>query len=325
MRARHILWKSVLLLGLCAGLQIALFLVIPPSPSHSDYFAASFDKQAVAQAPGHGRILFAGGSNVAFGVDSHQLERASGRPTINLGLHASLGLRYMINEVVSEARPGDLVVLAPEYEQFFGDLAYGDVTAFQLLEDNHGALRYYLSLPQEISLAKNIGAYNLRKCRDFLSIRQRLGLHTVQAGTQTQNAEPLPPIYARGSFDDRGDLVRHLDRPQPKTWIDPVSRVSDPLNTSAIADVRQMSMLLKSRGIDFCVVFPAVPKSWWQMNGDKADLVAGHLKGLSANTPESAIYDDSNFFDTYYHLNRQGREVRNEALSAILSSGCHPL
>jgi hypothetical protein len=61
------------------------------------------------------------------------------------------------------------------------------------------------------------------------------------------------------------------------------------------------------------------------MNGDRAELVASRLKDLAANTPQSGIYDDSYFFDTYYHLNRTGRELRTGQLGEILNSGCRPV
>lgn len=310
-------------MGLAASIQVALFLV--PPTSHPDYLDASIDKQALLEGPGTDRVLFAGGSNVAFGVDSFGVEKLAGRYTINLGLHANLGLRYMLQEVLSGARKGDLVVLVPEYEHFFGDVANGDVTGLQLLQDNPSALRFFESFGQALNLARNIGSYNLEKMRNLLALGRLVSTIRHRGATKQVENSFATGVYARSSFNERGDMVRHLDQPPPSTWLEPVLRINDPVNTAVFDEVEKTSKRLNSKGASLCVVFPAVPKRWWAMNGDRADSVASRLKDLAANTPESSVYGDSSFFDTYYHLNRRGREIRTEQLGAIVSSGCRPV
>ena len=336
----RIIWKGALLAGICGCVQLALFLVVPEPGPGDRYLAASLDKEKLLRGNSKDRVVFVGGSNVAFGVDSYGLEKALGRYTINLGLHAGLGLRYMIAEVAAAARRGDLVVLVPEYEHFFGDTAYGsDVTPLQLLQENPGAWRFFASRQQALSLARNIGAYNLRKCHVLASlefgelkaglvsgVRAIIGRPSAAVvAAQEVVGAGTSPLYARSAFNARGDVVRHVGRAQPSVWIDPVVRIDDELNVDLLKEIQQTAVAFRTQGIGFCVVFPAVPRSFWRTNGDKAALVGERLKEFAANTPESSVYDDKCFFDTPYHLNGPGREIRTRQLATVLRAGCYPM
>lgn len=45
------------------------------------------------------RIIFVGGSNLAFGLDSQRIKDSLNINVINYGLHAGIGLKYMIDDI----------------------------------------------------------------------------------------------------------------------------------------------------------------------------------------------------------------------------------
>lgn len=137
-----IVMKGALLAVLVAVVQGMLFLW-PTSRDvlHHTYFGAWQLKHQLLVDPGRNRIILAGGSNVAFSFDSTTLERALARPTINMGLHGDLGLAHMAHEVEDGARAGDLVVLIPEYEHFYGDTLNGAQAAAEVVQYQWSALR----------------------------------------------------------------------------------------------------------------------------------------------------------------------------------------
>ena len=118
------IWLAGRLIFLTALVAIAegLILIGPGSRSvAADSLSGRLSaKHQRLMGPGQHRLLLTGGSNLAFGVDSSRLQAATARETINLGLHGGLGLALMVHEVEDGARPGDLVLLIPEYEHFFG-------------------------------------------------------------------------------------------------------------------------------------------------------------------------------------------------------------
>ncbi|MEM6456278.1 MAG: hypothetical protein AAF772_14375, partial [Acidobacteriota bacterium] len=67
-------------------------------------------------------LLFAGGSNLPYGIHSDVIEQGLQVPVANLGMNAGLGLDWILNEVRHFAQPGDAVVLSLEY--FIGDGDY---------------------------------------------------------------------------------------------------------------------------------------------------------------------------------------------------------
>jgi hypothetical protein len=62
------------------------------------------------------RIIAVGGSGTLFSFDSEMATRRIGRPVVNFGTHAGLGLPYILDRAGRLLHPGDVVLLAPEYE-----------------------------------------------------------------------------------------------------------------------------------------------------------------------------------------------------------------
>ena len=62
------------------------------------------------------RIILVGGSATLFGIDAELIEKKLNIPTINLGTHAGLGLRYLLKRAARISHPDDIIILSPEYE-----------------------------------------------------------------------------------------------------------------------------------------------------------------------------------------------------------------
>src|SRR5262249_26263606 len=136
------LLAKVITLGTIAIL-VKIGLVLATSRYENDYMGASRIKQALLKAPGVNRIILIGGSNLAFGIDSEGLEACTGRPVVNMGLQAALGLDYMFEEAAAGTRPGDVALIVPEYEHFCGGDPAGDgQILLSLLQFNPSAARY---------------------------------------------------------------------------------------------------------------------------------------------------------------------------------------
>ena len=103
-----------------AALWLALFASafgVPTSTSHWIHDVVA-RKEAIAQRMEGPRVIVAGGSGALFGVRASVLSRELGLPVVNAGVHAGLGLEYLLHEVERIARRGDTVVLALEYDLY---------------------------------------------------------------------------------------------------------------------------------------------------------------------------------------------------------------
>jgi hypothetical protein len=100
---RRLLFQAILFGAIQLGLFLALWQMA--ARNTDDYLAASLDKEyRLATLPGP-RVVFVGGSNVAFGLDSAIIERWTGRRSVNMGLYVNLGLPFMLDEVRAGLRP----------------------------------------------------------------------------------------------------------------------------------------------------------------------------------------------------------------------------
>jgi hypothetical protein len=114
--------RFVALAGLTAVLPLGLGLGNPrfvPTLPGLDWTLALDARTAAAAAAVPGRkVVFIGGSNVRFGVDSAGLSRDLGLPVINYGLHASLGADVIADRAAACIGRGDVVVFSPELSHF---------------------------------------------------------------------------------------------------------------------------------------------------------------------------------------------------------------
>src|SRR5438105_4157685 len=86
-----------------------------PIAAPSDFMAAIIDKHKQIDIIKSPKIILGGGSNLAFGIDSKKLETAFNMPVINMGLHAGLGLTFILNELKYSIKKNDIVFLSIEY------------------------------------------------------------------------------------------------------------------------------------------------------------------------------------------------------------------
>ena len=65
---------------------------------------------------------------------------------------------------------------------------------------------------------------------------------------------------------------------------------------------------------------PPVGPGAWAVNPDCLGLVAARMGGWTRTAPADWVFDDHLFYDTFYHLNRTGRDVRTEQLARVLQT-----
>lgn len=113
---------------------VVLFMGIILPYNKNGYMREQDVKMSMLSKPGRrAAVVLLGGSNVAFGYDSELLADSIGMPVVNAGLHASVGLKYIIDDCFQRLKRGDILVLSPEYGHFFGDMAYGEAPMADLV------------------------------------------------------------------------------------------------------------------------------------------------------------------------------------------------
>lgn len=263
-------------------------------------------------APGErDRILLLGGSGTAYGFDSAQIAESTGRYTLNLGLHAGLGLDANLDTWLPWIRSGDLVVLSPEY------VLLGDAAASGRLAPSFrvasGTLLRGIESPSDgarrIAAAGSPGLFELVA-----------GLvDAIQSG---QGAAPE-------ELSETGDLVNYPPGPAPSATLANLPTVTE----AVVRRLQRFGTEVSDRGATLVIVAPwiLVPpeadESWQALACDRLAEAAGEATILPL--ARCGVQSSSELFsDSCYHTSSFGRDARSaeliDALSPILAVRVRP-
>jgi hypothetical protein len=302
----NLLFRTVVL-GLLSGCVVVLLALGLPNDA-DNYFAAAIDKNKTAYERNSIGVMFVGGSNVAFGIDAEVYSRQLHTPTVNLGLHANLGMRYMLAEAASVARPGDTLMVIPEYQQFLTVDANGGSLEIALLVQQFPDAFNKLEFPNQwVTLAKGIP--RLAESR----------LDVIKGFVEPNR------VYRRSAFDTYGNMVGHLDLPPTdvtnRTLFEVPVEASD-FNDSTLNELVAFRNRMSARGVSVLVSFPAIPARQFRENQTMIRLVELRLRQALGDAvigkPDEFAFEGNCFFDSVYHVMGDCRRARNEQLLAHL-------
>ncbi len=274
-----------LLFGLivCAILMGA-YMMIPVNTN--SYFYALKNKLEVLGSTQSPKIAFIGGSNVAFGVDCHAISDSFGIKTINTALHASLGIKFQIESAEPFLRKGDIVIIMPEYEQFYGSAWGGSELAPAIKSTSYNNLRL-LSPAQMMAFISGV----------------------PQAAYDNFN-KGIDSAYNSKNFNEIGDEVRHRYATRKKNI--ECYKLNKKLDLSAVKLVQHKIRELEDRGCKVILLPPATIQRNYETNIEKVlEVYLAFEKGgvPFAVKAESHVFPDSCAFDTPYHLANDGVEA----------------
>lgn len=294
-----------LLISVAILFSLIQLSIAPRIRDYNEFMAASIDKELrhkVLPAP---RLVFLGGSNLAFGIDSKKISESVGLPVLNMGLHAGLGLNFILNEAKKDIKPNDVIILSTEY--FLPP--QGSVKLQSLLVDvNPKAITYAASNPSDYIRLTN---RNFQRC---LSTLFYLCLHKITG------KEINEKIYRRGAFSAEGDNIAHLSD-TTKYPID-FSVTYKNEYSDGIKAINQFIDIAKSASAKVYYIYPNYPKSAFILHNGSITWFAREmnqrLNCQVLGTPADFVLDDSLYYDSFYHLNKTGRKLRTDALINLL-------
>jgi hypothetical protein len=292
---------STLIIALYALIS---FSVKPKNIVPNTYMAAIIDKHNRIEQLNRPKMIFAGGSNLAFGLNSEEIENEFSVPVVNLGLHAGLGLKFIINELKATIKSNDVVFISPEYFLSSDGI-------YELKKNTSGfykeAKKYYsIDLRTEILSDLDNTRKNLKSPRN-----KEENIPKVNSGVE---------VYSREGFNSYGDVVSHLDKK-------PLAELSDKRMLSytywsGINELNDFYEYAKLKNVAVFFIYPNFPLSEFDKNIDVINKLSrdlsDNLKFDILNNPSDLVFPDSLFFDTVYHLTKTGREARTKRLIEII-------
>ena len=292
---KSILQKSAILFGLVI-ITITVVLLIPVKrPDH--FLLATLDKEHRLYQLSSPKIVVVGGSNTIFNINSRTISDLVGYPVVNMGLHAGLGLMFMLNEIEPAIRKGDIIIIMPEYAQFYRELFFGGRIVTRLLSLNPRFIRYVSTRQQIFEIMKGLG----------LETRSKI----VYLLGQSADEE----TYSRSAFNECGDLMAELVGDQPLAQLAGETykiRRLDEINKPAIQELNDFYARMQVCGANVFLALPAIPIEKYSDNrveiNDLYSYLKENLEIPMLFSPKTALVPARDFYDTYYHLNTNGRK-----------------
>lgn len=272
------------------------------------YIGAIVDKHAYADKTKSPRIIFSGGSSLAFGIDSKMIAQKTGLPVVNLGLNGSLGLEFILNQARYVAKPADIVIVSVEYYL-----------------SKEGSYKFKKEAERLYPPAGKFFEHTInQRLNDFFIEDLKHNFYITFSHLTGRKLREFPKnvVYSRSSFNENGDVVRNFD-PQPShDFIDKFS-----LNYMANPDLPLLNSFKEyadKNKIRVYFLYPCLDEAVYKpvaaVINRIADEYKNEMKIQTLNKPIDSVFPDSLFYDTEYHMIPKGREIRTRKILEILKT-----
>ncbi len=266
------------------------------------------NKVAIAAETAQPKLIVTGGSGAHYTINSDLLTKELDRPVVNLGIDGPVGLDVILASVLDTVKPGDVVLLIPEY------LILGEQE--DDIEDGFG--------PKSGMFGVAIGQPGLGGVPP-----KRLALETLQLGVPSlrQSVKAMVDIaeegqlagYYDGPLTERGDPIETKLR-EGEWW--PLE-IKAPASSHALARIEQFREEVEAKG---GALILSIPWIYGDVEGEQTlENVQNIADAFADIAPTIVDLETLNvqatpalFADTQYHLTPEGREVRSQQLAEQL-------
>lgn len=278
---------------------VAIGFILPVTPRASkSLLYAKIQKDSLLVNTGSPRLIFVGGSNLSFGINSSLVKDSLKMNPINTAIHASIGLQYMMDNTIQYLKQGDIVILSPEYNHFYGRFVYGGEELLRTVVDIDIRNLFHLSEEQLENISKYFLKYNFSKFKP-----------TEYFGFKESD------VFSVNSFNQYGDAYKHWTMgPEVFTIMDITKEIYNPIT---IILIEKFNNELEKKGAKLFITYPDLQASSYDKNIKQIEKVENELKKSNFNllgTPERYRMPDSMMFNTPYHLLKTGVDYRTQLL-----------
>jgi len=288
---------------------IAIICIIsPPTPRLlSSPIYGKIKKDSLLNHVTSSRIVFIGGSNLPFGLDSRMIKDSLNLNPVNTGIMHTLGLKIMLDNYLTNPKLNDIVIISPEYQHFFGGFMNGNESTLYYASVNHMNPLQCLDYDQLNRVIPHLPKYIFKK----LDPREYWGF-------------TISNYFNSKSFNEFGDLQAHWSM-KPKPFSSAKS-IDYEFNQEVIDYILHFQDVISNMNAKLYISPAPFNKSSAKNNTKQIQLVERKLKEAGLKTIgefEKYIFDDSLFFNSSYHLTKFGTELRTKMFISDFNARTH--
>lgn len=276
------------------------------------------------------RIIIFSGSNSLFGFDSTVIEKSTGIPTFNFGLHASLDMSYLSKIAETITRQGDIIIAPLEYSFYLRENRYSDWFINNMLGWGYD----YISGLEYIDKIMFFTHTEAKRVFEGLLATPRV----VMASDYDVNRF-IPKGEYRGysykSIKTNGDIITPdgstkyvadlIGDNESKSSILTYQSDKKPQKYS-INQINELKNTIESKGGKLIIIWPVSMESkFFNKNNESSTSFIDSIKSKMIDSgikiycdPYEFNIHPSYFFDTYYHLNNRGEVLRSKKVMECL-------
>lgn len=289
---------------------IAIFILLFAFPKDKNHRVYEYNhKITLLENVDTPRIVIIGGSSVAFSVDSKRIKDSLNRNVVNFGLHAGIGIRYVMEDYLNYVKKNDLAVIQIEYAHFYTGGNGNNRTLTQLMVATNWRHIEQMNMQQYANIIDGIPPAAIENLNRLVKYPLRRSWDTPYGEKSFR--------YTKKGFNEYGDEVSHWNYKSrgivPKGIKE--TRKVDKAFLTWLADI-----LLKyeRKGAKVVMVPPVnVVTNFMETYNEN---VGEALKSINRDyvVPYNfMVLDDSCSFDGGYHVNKAGVDQNTTHLIEI--------
>ena len=248
------------------------------------------------------KIVIAGGSNVAFGIDSDLMETILKVPVVNMGLHGGLNTYVIIEPVLPYLKKGDVLIISREYdEKLYGSSQ--EVANYFSYMPFKAKKEVYKNLNAISPILKQFATNSQNYIRNYKFEKQ----HLKKDGTYSYDAFKNDNIHSsRINYEMADDLYNSFE----------FSKLHSITDKELIDYYKNLKRELDKKGVKVFFSLPSIADNKFK----KIDMLRYYSElssasGIQMLSDKTFDYSQKLMLNSEYHLNELGREDRSITLS----------
>jgi hypothetical protein len=243
------------------------------------------------------------------------IERATGARVVNMGMNGYLGVRFMLEEVRPFLVEGDTVVITLEYDSFFKTVDGAGRDLLMIAKADPRAFGY-LTTGQKLAVLEAVPFAAQQKLLRLIREGSRAA-KTAITGHEADETDfdVVDSIESLAGFNEYGDLTSHLNVKWPRAREEGIDMTRTAIDGEVIGLLERFTLDMKARGVRVVYSYGPVIRYFYERHEQAIGKLHERMRRgalVVPSPPSDFVHPEELFFDTVFHLNREGRVLRTQ-------------
>lgn len=277
------------------------------------------------------RLIIISDSNSLFGFNSSLIDAETKYTPINYATHGGLPINFHIDKIIANAKSGDVILLPLNFGYYTREIPKDEwwyIQNMQIWGDGYdkfitlrSVLFALLKTPPR-TLAKNIIKVikqDFKQDKDIFSIME-------QSWDKNAPCEGEFHGYSYKSLNKYGDFCTQVNKEPFLIKNDYGLNANIKVSSFFISEFKRLQEYAKANNIRLVLTYPSIARN--ELLDDKDLAVLWAISTLKSQLEQENIriygdfsefvFDMQYFYDTNYHLNKEGANLRTKAVIKLL-------